>query len=148
MAKHLTKADISAILDTINGWKKPPITWDAICDAVQPIVGKRPTRQSLSSYPLVKIAYKKKAEALSFEYIPRPSPSSFSVSQARLEKLEVELSVMAARNQALLEKFVVWQYNASKHGISEMMLNERLPRIDRERSVPKSVKNSIGKRNV
>ncbi|NNB27664.1 hypothetical protein [Pseudomonas fragi] len=148
MAKHLTKADILAILDTINGWKKPPITWDAICDAVQPIVGKRPTRQSLSSYALVKVAYKKKAETLSLEYIPRPSPSSLSVSQARIEKLEAELGVMAARNQALLEKFVVWQYNASKHGISESMLNERLPRIDRERSVPKFVKSSIGKRNV
>jgi hypothetical protein len=140
LAKHLTKADILAILDTINGWKKPPITWDAICDAVQPIVGKRPTRQSLSSYALVKVAYKKKAETLSFEYIPRPSPSSLSVSQARIEKLEAELAVMAARNQLLLEKFVVWQYNASKNGISESMLNERLPRIDRERSVPKAEK--------
>lgn len=141
MAKHLTKTDILIIVDTINGWKKPPITWEAICDAVQPVVGKRPTRQSLSSHTLVKIAYKKKAETLSCEYIARPSPSSLSVAQARIEKLEAELSLMAARNQVLLEQFVIWQYNASKFGISENMLNERLPRIDRERSIPKIVKN-------
>jgi len=145
MAKHLTKADLLAIVDMINGWKKPPITWDGICDAAQLLVGKRPTRQSLSSYALVKIAYKKKAEMLSLEYIPRPSPSSLAISQARIEKLEAELSVMTARNQLLLEQFVVWQYNASKNGISEDMLNARLPRIDRERSIPKVVRTSIRK---
>mgnify|MGYP001760058416 CR=1 FL=1 len=137
MAKHLTPADISAIVDTINGWKKPPITWEAICAAVEPLVGKRPTRQSLSSNKLIKLAYKKRNEVLGKEYIPRPSPSSLAVSEERIEQLESKLRVMSARNQLLLEQFVVWQYNASKFGMSDSQLNAPLPKIDRERSVPK-----------
>lgn len=146
LAKHLSAADISAIVDTINGWKIPPFTWDAICAAVEPLVGKRPTRQSISSNALIKIAYKKRNETLGQEYIPRPSPSSLSVSEARIDQLEAKLRVVSARNQQLLEQFVVWQYNASKFGISEHQLNEPLPRIDRERSVPKSVSDRPGRR--
>jgi len=36
--------------------------------------------------------------------------------------------------EGLLEQFVVWQYNAYKHGIKEHQLNAPLPRIDRERT--------------
>ncbi|RTR70088.1 hypothetical protein DY933_28765 [Pseudomonas aeruginosa] len=138
MAKRLTEGDISAIVETINGWKSPPLTWDRICMAVEPLVGKRPTRQSISSNAIIKIAYKKKSETLAREYIHRPSPSSLEVSAARIGQLEEKLRVISARNQLLLEQFVIWQYNASKFGISERQLNEPLPRIDRERSENRS----------
>lgn len=37
-------------------------------------------------------------------------------------------------NDALLQQFVVWQYNAYKYELKEYQLNEPLPKIDRERS--------------
>lgn len=140
MAKHLTKTDIQAVLDTINSWKEAPFTWDAICGAVEPFVGKRPTRQSLNSIALVKLAYSKRKQAITKEEVKSlsPSPSSMSVAQARLKKLDTENRMLAARNQQLLEQFVVWQYNATKFGMTLHQLNAALPRIDRERSNPKN----------
>lgn len=139
MAKHLTDTDIQAILSTINSWKDAPLTWDAICDAVEPHVGKRPTRQSLSSNALIKLAYLSQKKSLGKELIKPPSPSSMSVALARLEKLDKENKLLAARNQQLLEQFIVWQYNATQFGMTSHQLSAPLPRIDRERSYPKGV---------
>lgn len=138
LAKHLTKTDVQAVLGTINSWKEGALTWDAICDAVEPFVGKRPTRQSLSSIALVKLAYSKRKQAIGKELVKSPSPSSMSIAQARLEKLDAQNKLLAARNQQLLEQFVVWQYNATQFGMTVHQLNAALPRIDRERSHPKS----------
>lgn len=139
MAKHLNATDIQTILGVINSWKGSALTWEGICSAVAPFVGKRPTRQSLNSNDLVKLAYLERKKFLGKEVAKPPSPSSMSVAQARIERLEAELKLIAVRNQQLLERFVVWQYNATKYGLSFHQLNEPLPRIDRERSVPKSV---------
>ena len=139
MAKHLTTKDVQTILDIINSWKGKALTWDGICEAVVPFVGKRPTRQSLSSNDIIKLAYTERRKFLGKELVKPPSPSSMSIAQARLEKLEAELRLVSARNQLLLEQFVVWQYNATKYGLTIHQLSEPLPRIDRERSVPKNV---------
>lgn len=41
---------------------------------------------------------------------------------------------LTAVNSALLERFVRWQYNAYKHGMSEAQLDAELPRINRGRT--------------
>lgn len=51
--------------------------------------------------------------------------------------------LLPVSNQLLLDQFVVRKYNASKFGMSEHQLNQPLPRIDRQRSVPKSVSDRL-----
>lgn len=50
MAKHLNRNDIDTIINTIIVWDSDKITWDEICNAVEPLIGKKPTRQSLNGF--------------------------------------------------------------------------------------------------
>ena len=64
----------------------------------------------------------------------RPLPSNLKAAADRIAKLQSEADLLKKKNSALLERFVVWQYNAYKYGMKEHQLNEPLPRIDRERT--------------
>lgn len=134
MAKHLTKSDISAIINIIQGWDDKKLTWDDICDSASKIVGKKPTRQSLNSNVLIKEAYEVKKSGLKIHGPRTATPSSLRVAAARIAKQQSEIDGLKAKNSALLEQFVKWQYNTYKYGMKEHQLNESLPRIDRERT--------------
>ena len=50
----------------------------------------------------------------------------------RIAMQQSEIESLKQKNSALLEQFVIWQYNAYKYGMKEYQLNEPLPRIDRD----------------
>jgi len=134
LAKHLTQADVEAILNIIYGWKGEVLTWDGICEASAPVIGKKPTRQSLNANKLIKEAYKSKKLTLKTQGPVTPKPSSLTIAGDRIARLQNEIEALKHKNSALLEQFVIWQYNAYKYGMKEHQLNEPLPRIDRERT--------------
>ena len=134
MAKHLTKLDIEAILNIIYAHEDEKLTWEGVCEACTDVVGKRPTRQSLYANKAIREAYKAKKSSLKIKAPEKPKPSSLTAAADRIARLQSELYCVKKKNDALLEQFVVWQYNAYKHGVKEHQLNEPLPRIDRERT--------------
>jgi len=134
LAKHLTKNDVEAILNIIYGHDDDKLTWEGICDDSEGVVGKKPTRQSLYSNKAIREAYKAKKESLKIKGPSKPKPSSLNAAADRIAKLQSELDCLKMKNDALLQQFVIWQYNAYKYGIKEHQLNEPLPRIDRERT--------------
>jgi hypothetical protein len=134
LAKHLTKADVEAIINIIQGWSDEKLTWDGICQSASEVVGKKPTRQSLNANELIKDAYEVKKSVLKINGPRIATPSSLKVAASRIAKQQSEIDSLKAKNSALLEKFVKWQYNAYKYGMKENQLNEPLPRIDRERT--------------
>ena len=134
LAKHLTKRDVESILNIIEGWDNSKLTWDGICDSAASVVGKKPTRQSLNANIVIREAYKKKKKGLKIHGPRIATPSSLKVAAARISKQQSEVDTLKAKNMALLEQFVKWQYNAYKYGMKEHQLNESMPRIDRERT--------------
>jgi len=134
LAKHLTNKDVEAILNIINAHDNDKLTWEGICEASEYVVGKKPTRQSLSANEAIKEAYKSKKASLKIKVLTKPKPSSLSAAAERIARLQSEMDVLKKKNDALLEQFVVWQYNSYKYGVKEHQLNQPLPRIDRERS--------------
>lgn len=134
LAKHLTKADVEAIIDIIQGWGDSKLTWEAICQSASEVVGKKPTRQSLNSNEPIREAYEVKKKGLKIHGPRVATPSSLKVAAERIAKQQSEIDTLKAKNSALLEQFVKWQYNAYKYGLKEHQLNETLPRIDRERT--------------
>lgn len=134
MAKHLTPIDVEAILNIIYAWKEEKLTWEGICEASASVIGKIPTRQSLNANKLIKDAYKSKKAALKVHEPVIPKPSSLTMAAERIARLQSEVENLKRKNSALLEQFVIWQYNAYKYGVKEHQLNEPLPRIDRERT--------------
>lgn len=134
MAKHLNRQDIEAIVNLIRGWDEPKITWAAICDEVEPLVGKRPTRQSLSAHEAITAAYQAKKDTLKGKLPAKPRPASLNAAASRIANLEAELAELKDQNRQYKQMFVLWQYNAYKHGMTESKLNASMPKIDRERS--------------
>lgn len=137
LAKHLNTRDIKAIVNLIRGWEHEKITWEDICDEAAPLIGWRPTRQTLCNterHPGIKDAYDTVKRGLKEKGPSRPRSSSLSAADARISNLERQIDELKERNRAYQELFVRWQYNSYKHGLKEHQLNELLPLIDRERS--------------
>jgi len=134
LAKHLENKDILAIVNLIRGWPEEKLTWSAICKAAEPLVGKLPTRQSLNAHEAIVTAYQAKKEALKGRGTQKPRPASLNIAAARIANLESEIVELKEENRRYKQQFVIWQYNAYKHGMKEHQLNVSMPKIDRERS--------------
>ena len=134
MAKHLKQVDVDAIVDIIRGWPTEKLTWEGICETAAKVIGKTPTRQTLNAYASIKDAYAAKKSGLKVHGPRTAMPSSLAVAAQRIARLQTENDELRMKNDALLEQFVKWQYNAYKYGIKEQQLNADLPRIDRERT--------------
>ena len=134
LAKNLNRQEIQAIVNLIRGWDEPKITWAAICEDVEPLVGKKPTRQSLSAHEAITAAYQAKKDTLKGKLPAKPRPASLNAAASRIANLEAELAELKEQNRQYKQMFVLWQYNAYKHGMTESKLNSSMPKIDRERS--------------
>ncbi|WP_211287895.1 hypothetical protein [Xenorhabdus hominickii] len=97
-------------------------------------IGNRPTRQSLNANKQIKQAFLDKKARLKGDFLETKTPPSLTIAGQRIKRLEEVNARLKAENARLLEQYVVWQYNAYRHGLSEEKLNAPLPVIDRERS--------------
>lgn len=131
MAKHLTSKDINILINLIDAWEGK-LGWDALCDEVAPLIGGRPTRQTLSSHERIKSAFTDKKAQQRSGFVATKRPASLGIAEQRIRRLESENERLKAENGRLLERFIKWQYNAYKHGITKEKLDCNLPTIDRE----------------
>jgi hypothetical protein len=134
MAKHLSALDRKAIINYIYGMEVARLTWEKICDGVAPLVGKRPTRQSLCSHAAILSAYASRKKDARDTESAITKPASLTIAAQRIRRLEAELSDLKKQNALLLEQLVTIQYNAYRHGLKESQLTLPLPEIDRERT--------------
>lgn len=133
MAKHLTPKNIDTLIRLLDGWEGK-LTWDALCDEGAKLIGSRPTRQTLNAHGSIKNAYLSRKKNLKTGLIQSKRPASLSIAAQRIRGLEGENSRLKEENERLLEKFIRWQYNAYKHGMSKQSLDELLPPINRDSS--------------
>jgi hypothetical protein len=130
MAKHLTEVDIEKILHTLDGWEGR-LTWEALCDSMRPLIGTRPTRQTLSAHVKIQEAFQHKKGRRDLTNVRAKVPVSLTVAAQRIKRLEEENARLKNENERLLEQFVIWQYNAYCHGLTEQQLAAALPRARR-----------------
>ena len=107
MAKHLDNRDINAIVNLIRGWQEPKLSWSAICEAAEPLVGKLPSRQSLNAHEAIVIAYQTKKEALKGRGPKNPRPASLNIAAARIVNLESEIEELKEENRRYKQQFVI-----------------------------------------
>lgn len=134
MAKHLSKREVRAIVAMIGGWDSAKITWTSICNRCEKLIGRIPTRQALYANSNIKDAYIQKKAALTDNEDDRVLPSSLKRAARQILSLQRKVDLLERENQMLLERFVRWQYNSYKNGMTESQLNEPLPAIDRDRT--------------
>lgn len=130
MARHLRDRDIETVVGLLDGWQGK-LTWAQLCDACKPVLGIRPSRQTLYRYARVKAAYSLTKERLKEADESLALPPTIKAAAERLTRLEAENERLKQENENLLEQFVRWQYNAYARGLSDRDLNAPLPMIDR-----------------
>lgn len=133
MAKHLTTKDIDVLVTLIDAWEGK-MTWEVLCEEGGKLIGSRPTRQTLNAHKRIKSAYLSRKAYLKAGYIPSKRPASLSIAEQRIRRLEGENGRLKEENDRLLERFVRWQYNAYKRGMSKEALDAPMPQIDRDSS--------------
>lgn len=129
-SRHLKDSDIEAIVELLDGWDGN-VTWKALCDACGPAIGFKPTRQTLNKFSRVVGAYKLAKERAKEGVKGLTIPPTLAMAAQRIDRLTREVERLERENTALLEQFVVWQYNAFSHGLSQEDLNKGLYKIDR-----------------
>ncbi|MEI2605279.1 hypothetical protein V8O11_15940 [Erwinia aphidicola] len=133
MAKHITGYDEKRITNVINNWNKDEkLTWDALCDRLVKIIGKRPTRQSLSSHVKVADCFNSKKKILKSGLLEKSAakPANLKIASQRIKRLETENEALIALNNKYLEQFKIWLYNAHLKQITIDELNHPLPKKD------------------
>lgn len=93
----------------------------------------RTTRQTLARHEKIKAAFDTRKAALHME---GPATVGERVLAQRLHRVTAQRDRLEEENARLRERFVQWQYNAYKHGLTKHQLEEPLPEIDRDRSTP------------
>lgn len=137
MAKHLSAKDLDLIVTLIDAWEGK-LGWEALCDAIEPLVGSRPTRQTLNSHQRIKSAFTHQKARLKSGFVSTKRPASLSIAEQRIRRLEAENHRLERENERLLERFMRWQYNAHKFNVSAEKLDAPLPFVDRDSSEAKS----------
>lgn len=126
----------ATIVEVLDGWSGR-LTWDALVEAVERREGLRYTRQTLHRHERIRLAYTVRKKALSVPEQTRETASpELQVALERIARLEGENHRLEAENNALLEQFARWAYNAQTRNLTKEFLNNPLPAVDRERSKP------------
>ncbi|MFG0543644.1 hypothetical protein ACF8FG_00235 [Pseudomonas sp. YQ_6] len=137
MARHLSDRDVDLVVGLIDSWEGK-LSWDALSDAVEPLIGIRPARQTLALQERVRSAFEHYKERQKSGYVKVKPPASLRIAEQRIRRLEAENSRLEHENARLLERFIRWQYNAHKFNVSAEKLDAPLPYADRDSSEAKS----------
>ncbi|AUT67236.1 MULTISPECIES: hypothetical protein [Paraburkholderia] len=133
--KNLDDSVVAKIVEVLDGWSGR-LTWEALIEAVERREGLRYTRQALHRHERIRLAFAVRKKALSGEDAqPREATSpELQVALDRVARLEAENRRLVAENNALLEQFARWAYNAHTRNLTNEFLNNPLPAVDREQS--------------
>ena len=135
-APALTEERIQLVLDTLDGWKGK-LTWDLLIESVHEATGITYSRFTFAEYPAITNAFTLRKEAVRSEAgkparLPRDERVRTAMEETDRYKAKAER--LEAQNQLLLEQFVTWAYNAERKGVTMDMLNEPLPKPQRDQS--------------
>ncbi len=134
--KHIRPADVQGIVSIIRNWSDEKMTWDAVCDESELILGYRPGRQGLSAHAAVQEAFSARKSGLKGDPPPRTAlPSSLAAAAHRLASKDAEIREVKLLNEKLNEQFAIWLYSATVVGkLTLDQLNLPPPVIDRQRT--------------
>ncbi|TKB01999.1 hypothetical protein E5672_15995 [Alteromonas portus] len=128
MAKHLKHKDVENILNLLISWQYE-LTWDLLVKECEQKLGLVTTRQALSRKTMIQNTFNETKERLKTKGEVTARPNSINIAHQRIERLAKENEVLKKQNQLLLEQFIVWQYNATAHGLTKQQLEKPIPKL-------------------
>lgn len=128
---HIKPAHITAIQQVIRSWGEEKLSWEAVCEAAEPILGYKPSRSGLSSHAGLLEAFQARKQGLKLRPTPRPLPGSLASAARQLAAKDAEIVELRRTITKFEEQFERWQYNARLRRVTLEQLDEPLPHIDR-----------------
>lgn len=124
MPAHLTSSDIKKIVQIINNWNEPKLTWALLIEALKNKLHIKRTRQSLNDNQTIRRAFQDRKEAMKNSSSKSGWINDIDKANQKIEELTLVIERLQNVNGLLLERFVIWQANASMQGVSEAKLDQ------------------------
>lgn len=132
--RNLADTDVDLIVGMLDGWSGP-LSWQGLIDAVEKRLFCAYTRQALSKRDRISQAFQlSKIRLAEVGTAGGPKRALTPMEQAlseRLTRREAEVTRLKAENQRLLERHVLWLYNAQVRGLTSAELDQPLPPVHR-----------------
>jgi len=136
-ARNLSDEDLADIVGILDGWSGK-LSWELLIDAIERRKRTRYTRQALHRHEAVRRAFGSRKKALrggDGADIVGEQPPELRAALERIARLQAQVTRLETENNALLEQFVRWAYNAHTRGLDKAFLNRPLPPVHRDQTV-------------
>ncbi|HDR1103447.1 TPA: hypothetical protein QB288_000182 [Pasteurella multocida] len=129
----VTEENLEDILMLINTWEGK-LTWDLLCSEVSKLLNvKSIERQSLANYSDIQKAFSKRKQKIKEDAKANPEPNvTMDYLQKQVNNLKAQVQRLEEINEQYKQQFIVWQYNAYMHGMTEDKLNKPLIAVNRQ----------------
>ena len=135
MSSPITQKHLQHIAELIREWPtNEQLTWDAICNSSDVIIGYVPTRQALAKKAILTNAYKTRKAELKVRRLALadvPVPKSMPAAVERIAKLKQENMQLRQELNRMAEAAQRFIHNASLHGLTPAQLMKPLPKQNR-----------------
>lgn len=130
----VTEENLEDIIMMIKTWEDK-LTWDLLCSKVSELLNiKSIERQSLANYSDIQKAFSKQKQKLKEKAKANPEPNvTMDYLQKQVKNLKAQAQRLEEINERYKQQFIVWQYNAYMHGMTQVTLNKPLIAVNRQR---------------
>ena len=129
----ITEENLEDIIMLINTWEGK-LTWDLLCSEVSQLLNiKSIERQSLANYSDIQKAFSTRKQRIKENSKAKHQPNvTIDYLQKQVNNLKAQVQRLEEINEQYKQKFIVWQYNAYMHGMTEDKLNKPLIAVNRQ----------------
>ena len=129
----VTEENLEDIIMMIKTWEDK-LTWDLLCSKVSELLNiKSIERQSLANYSDIQKAFSTRKQRIKENSKANPQPNvTIDYLQKQVNNLKAQVQRLEEINERYKQQFIVWQYNAYMHGMTEDKLNKPLIAVNRQ----------------
>lgn len=130
----ITEENLEDIIMLIKTWEGK-LTWKLLCSKVSELLNiKSIERQSLSNYPDIQKAFSQQKQKMKEDAKKEPVPNiTMDYLLKQVNNLKAQVQRLEEINERYKQQFIVWQYNAYMHGMTQDTLNKPLTAVNRQR---------------
>ncbi|WP_118792247.1 hypothetical protein [Neisseria bergeri] len=130
----ITEENLEDIIMLIKTWEGK-LTWKLLCSKVSELLNiKSIERQSLSNYPDIQKAFSQQKQKMKENAKKEPVPNiTMDYLLKQVNNLKAQVQRLEEINERYKQQFIVWQYNAYMHGMTQDTLNKPLIAVNRQR---------------
>ncbi|WP_304666532.1 hypothetical protein [Neisseria bergeri] len=130
----ITEENLEDIIMLIKTWEGK-LTWKLLCSKVSELLNiKSIERQSLSNYPDIQKVFSQQKQKMKENAKKEPVPNiTMDYLLKQVNNLKAQVQRLEEINERYKQQFIVWQYNAYMHGMTQDTLNKPLIAVNRQR---------------